>query len=120
MTLPEHFPAFVLASVALIVVPGPSVLFTISRSIAFGRRAGVLSVIGNAIGVTPAVLAVAFGVGAVIASSIVAFTVLKIAGAVYLVWLGVQAIRHRHAHAGTTPSRPRPRGLSCAKGSSSR
>ncbi|WKK70305.1 LysE family translocator [Rathayibacter oskolensis] len=106
MTLPEHFPAFVLASVALIVVPGPSVLFTISRSIAFGRRAGVLSVIGNAIGVTPAVLAVAFGVGAVIASSIVAFTVLKIAGAVYLVWLGVQAIRHRHAHTGTTSLAP--------------
>lgn len=100
MILPEHFATFVLASVALIVVPGPSVLFTISRSIAFGRRAGVLSVIGNALGVTPAVLAVAFGVGAVVASSVVAFTILKIAGAVYLVWLGVQAIRHRHARTG--------------------
>ncbi|KQQ03400.1 MULTISPECIES: LysE family translocator [unclassified Rathayibacter] len=106
MILPEHFLTFVLASVALIVVPGPSVLFTISRSIAFGRRAGVLSVIGNALGVTPAVLAVAFGVGAVVASSILTFTVLKLAGAAYLVWLGIQAIRHRHAHTAASPVAP--------------
>ncbi|SMH42919.1 Threonine/homoserine/homoserine lactone efflux protein [Rathayibacter oskolensis] len=106
MISPEHFLAFVLASVALIVVPGPSVLFTISRSIAFGRRAGVLSVLGNALGVTPAVLAVAFGVGAVVASSVLAFTVVKLAGAVYLVWLGVHAIRHRHAHTGTSSVAP--------------
>lgn len=93
----ENFAAFVVAAVVIIVIPGPSVLFTIGRSIALGRRAGVLSVVGNALGTVPAALAVAFGVGAVVASSVVAFTVIKIVGAIYLVWLGIQAIRHRHA-----------------------
>ncbi|QHC60415.1 LysE family translocator [Rathayibacter sp. VKM Ac-2760] len=106
MISPEHFLAFALASVALIVIPGPSVLFTISRSIAYGRRAGVLSLVGNALGIMPAILAVAFGIGAVVAASVVAFTVLKLAGAAYLVWLGVQAIRHRHARAGTSATAP--------------
>lgn len=91
----ENLVAFTLASVVIIVIPGPSVLFVIGRSIALGRRAGVLSVVGNSLGTVPAVIAVAFGVGAIVASSVVAFTVIKIAGAVYLVWLGVQAIRHR-------------------------
>ena len=90
--------AFVIASVVLIVIPGPSVLFVIGRSLSLGRRAGVLSVIGNALGTVPAVLAVAFGVGAIVASSVAAFTVIKIVGAAYLVWLGIQAIRHRHDH----------------------
>lgn len=90
--------AFAVASVVIIVIPGPSVLFVIGRSLSLGRRAGVLSVVGNALGTVPAVLAVAFGVGAIVASSVVAFTVIKIVGAVYLVWLGAQAIRHRHDH----------------------
>lgn len=95
----DHLLAFLLASVVIVVIPGPSVLFVLGRSIAHGRRAGVLSVLGNALGTVPAVLAVAFGVGAVVAASVVAFTVLKLAGAAYLVWLGVQAIRHRNDHA---------------------
>lgn len=99
--------AFVLASVVIIVIPGPSVLFVIGRSIALGRRAGVLSVVGNALGTIPAVVAVAFGVGAIVASSVVAFTVLKIVGALYLVWLGVQAIRHRRVAATGAVGGPR-------------
>ena len=95
----ENLVAFVLASAVIIVIPGPSVLFVIGRSIALGRRAGVLSVVGNSLGTIPAVIAVAFGVGAIVASSVVAFTVVKISGAVYLVWLGIQAIRHRRAGA---------------------
>ncbi|GAA4762853.1 LysE family translocator [Microbacterium gilvum] len=95
----ENLAAFGVAAIAIIVIPGPSVLFVIGRSIALGRRAGVLSVVGNAVGTVPALLAVAFGVGAVVASSAVAFTVIKLAGAAYLVWLGVQAIRHRGAPA---------------------
>lgn len=94
----DHLLAFVVASAVIVVIPGPSVLFVLGRSIAHGRRAGVLSVLGNALGTVPAVLAVAFGVGAVVAASVAAFTVLKLAGAAYLVYLGVQAIRHRHAH----------------------
>lgn len=101
----ENLLAFVAASFVLIVIPGPGVLFVIGRSIALGRRAGLLSVLGNAIGNIPAILATAFGIGAIVASSIVAFTVLKIVGAAYLVWLGIQAIRHRRDHfAGPAPS----------------
>ncbi|MEV7694034.1 LysE family translocator [Microbacterium sp. NPDC089189] len=102
----ENLLAFAIASVVIIVIPGPSVLFVIGRSIALGRRAGVLSVIGNALGTVPAVVAVAFGVGAIVASSLVAFTAIKIAGAAYLVYLGVQAIRHRHEHAGRPDRTP--------------
>ena len=102
----ENLLAFAIASVVIIVIPGPSVLFVIGRSIALGRRAGVLSVVGNALGTVPAVVAVAFGVGAIVASSVAAFTVIKIAGAIYLVYLGVQAIRHRHAHVPGTDSAP--------------
>ena len=98
--------AFMLASLILIVIPGSSVLFAIGRSLALGRRAGVLSVVGNTLGTVPVVVAVAFGVGAIVTSSVVAFTIIKLAGAAYLVWLGVQAIRHRHAHVQTAPLAP--------------
>ena len=102
----ENLVAFMLTSLVIIVIPGPSVLFVIGRAIALGRRAGVLSVVGNALGTVPALIAVAFGVGAIVASSVVAFTVIKIAGALYLVYLGIQAIRHRHAHIPGIQQRP--------------
>lgn len=95
----ENLVAFALASIVIIVIPGPGVLFVVGRSIALGRRAGVLSVLGNSLGNIPAILLVAFGVGAIVASSVVAFTAIKIVGAVYLVYLGVQAIRHRKQRA---------------------
>ncbi|GGE95546.1 LysE family translocator [Mycetocola zhadangensis] len=98
MITPSTLLAFALASIVIILVPGPSVLFVIGRSIALGRRAGVLSVVGNTLGTIPAVIAVAFGVGAIVASSVIAFTAIKFAGALYLVWLGIQAIRHRRGH----------------------
>ena len=90
--------AFALAAVVLIVIPGPSVLFTIGRSLAYGRRGGLLSVLGNAIGTLPATTLTALGLGQLIAESIVVFTAVKIAGALYLMYLGVQAVRHRHDH----------------------
>ena len=86
---------FVVASVVLIVIPGPSVLFVIGRSLALGRLGGLLSVLGNALGMIPLVAAVALGIGALVAQSVVLFTVIKFAGALYLVYLGIQAIRHR-------------------------
>lgn len=91
----ENLWAFMLASVVLIVIPGPSVLFVIGRSLALGRVGGLLSVLGNAIGMLPLVAAVALGVGAIVAQSVVIFTIIKFAGALYLVHLGIQAIRHR-------------------------
>jgi len=91
----ENLWAFVVASVVLIVIPGPSVLFVIGRSLALGRMGGLLSVLGNAIGMVPLVAAVALGVGALVAQSVLVFTIIKFAGALYLVYLGIQAIRHR-------------------------
>lgn len=95
MVPPENLLAFTLAAVVLIVIPGPSVLFTIGRALALGRIGGLLSVLGNALGLLPVIGLVALGVGGVVAQSVVLFTILKIAGAGYLIYLGVQAIRHR-------------------------
>jgi threonine/homoserine/homoserine lactone efflux protein len=87
--------AFVVASALFIQVPGPSLLFTIGRALTVGRRDALLSVVGNALGIVTQVLAIAVGLGAVVAASAHAYTVLKVIGAGYVVWLGVQAIRHR-------------------------
>ena len=95
MVPPENLLAFVLASIVLIVIPGPSVLFTIGRALALGRMGGLLSVLGNALGLLPVVGLVALGVGGVVAQSVVLFTIVKVVGAGYLIYLGVQAIRHR-------------------------
>lgn len=95
MPTPETLLAFALASLLLIVVPGPSVLFVIGRSLSYGRRGGLMSVLGNSLGVLPLVAAVALGIGTIVAQSIVLFTVIKLLGAGYLIYLGVQAIRHR-------------------------
>lgn len=100
--------AFLLVAVPIILVPGPSVLFIIGRSLSLGRVGGLLSVLGNAIGVLLVVVGVAFGVGLLIAQSVVLFTIVKIAGAGYLIYLGVQAIRHRReASARATAATPR-------------
>ena len=88
--------AFVVAATIVIAVPGPSVVFAIGRALAAGRRRALLSVIGNSAGVGLQILAVAVGLGAVLATSAAAFTVVKLAGAAYLVVLGITAIRHRH------------------------
>lgn len=90
-----HLLAFTLTAFALIVVPGPSVLFTVSRALALGRMAGVATVAGNTVGVYVQVVAVAFGIGALVERSVMVFTIVKLGGAAYLIFLGVQAIRHR-------------------------
>ncbi|MGO4692614.1 LysE family translocator [Glaciibacter sp. 2TAF33] len=88
---------FSLAAIALIVLPGPTVLFVIGRSLALGRLGGFLSVLGNSIALVPIILAVALGLGAIVTQSVVVFTVIKLVGAAYIVYLGVQAIRHRRS-----------------------
>ncbi|MFE9611642.1 LysE family translocator [Streptomyces sp. NPDC006012] len=87
--------AFAAMSFVLIVIPGPSVLFVIGRALAHGRRAALTTVLGNTLGAYVLVLAVALGIGAVVERSVVVFTVLKLAGAAYLVYLGVKAWRRR-------------------------
>jgi threonine/homoserine/homoserine lactone efflux protein len=89
--------SFTVAAFVLIVVPGPSVLFVVSRGVALGRRAAVVTAIGNAAGVYMQVVTVALGVGAVIERSVVLLGAIRLLGAAYLVYLGVQAIRHRRA-----------------------
>jgi threonine/homoserine/homoserine lactone efflux protein len=88
--------AFALLSVVVIVVPGPSVLFTVGRALTVGRREALLTVAGNAIGAYLQAVAVAIGIGVLVERSVVVFTVIKLVGAAYLIFLGVQAIRHRH------------------------
>lgn len=88
---------FSLAAMALIVLPGPTVLFVIGRSLALGRLGGFLSVLGNSIALVPIIVAVAFGLGAIVTQSVIVFTVIKLVGAAYIVYLGVQAIRHRRS-----------------------
>jgi threonine/homoserine/homoserine lactone efflux protein len=92
-----HLLAFALLSFALIVVPGPNVLFVISRSLQLGRAAGVATAACNQIGVYAQVVAVAFGIGVLVERSVAVFTVIKLAGAAYLIYLGVQAVRHRRS-----------------------
>ena len=92
-----HLLAFTVTALVLIAIPGPSVLFTVSRAITLGRGAGVATVAGNTVGAFTQVVAVAFGIGPLVERSVALFTVLKLAGAAYLVFLGVQAIRHRQS-----------------------
>jgi threonine/homoserine/homoserine lactone efflux protein len=91
----EHLLAFLLAGVVLVAVPGPSVLFIVGRALAHGRRAALTSVAGNTTGVVLIVVAVALGIGAVATASAAVFALLKLVGAAYLVYLGVQTWRHR-------------------------
>lgn len=104
----SHLLAFTLTTVVFIAIPGPSVLFVVSRSVVHGSAAGVATVAGNTAGVFTQIVAVAFGIGPLVQRSITLFTILKLAGAAYLVFLGVQAIRHRRALAdalGVQPER---------------
>lgn len=87
--------AFVVASILFIQVPGPSLLFTIGRALTVGRRDALLSVAGNALGITVQVYLIAVGLAAVVTASSTAYTVVKVTGAAYVIWLGVQAFRHR-------------------------
>jgi threonine/homoserine/homoserine lactone efflux protein len=87
--------AFVVASLLFIQVPGPSLLFMLGRALTVSLREALVSVTGNALGLVVQVLLVAVGLGAVVAASATAYTALKVVGAAYVVWLGIQAIRHR-------------------------
>jgi threonine/homoserine/homoserine lactone efflux protein len=91
----ETLLTFTLAGVILVIVPGPSVLFIVGRALAHGRRAALASVAGNTTGASLVVVVVALGFGAIAARSAAVFTVLKLVGAAYLVYLGVQTIRTR-------------------------
>jgi threonine/homoserine/homoserine lactone efflux protein len=98
--------AFAVTATILVVIPGPSVLFTIGRALTIGRRGALLTVLGNALGMFVQVVAVAFGLAALIETSAHVYTAIKLLGAAYLVFLGVQAIRHRRALVASDVSAP--------------
>jgi threonine/homoserine/homoserine lactone efflux protein len=87
------FSAFLLASLVLALTPGPGVLYIVTRSLTQGRRCGLVSVAGVALGNLGNALAASIGLAALFSISSLAFVIVKYAGAAYLVYLGVQALR---------------------------
>lgn len=81
------------ATLLLLAVPGPSVLYVVARTVEQGRTAGLVSVLGLEAGALVHVTAAAAGLSALVASSPAAFTALRYAGAAYLIWLGIRALR---------------------------
>lgn len=86
--------AFALASVALIAMPGPNMIFIVTRTTAQGLRAGLASALGVEAGTVLHIAAAGLGLAALLATSPIAFAVVKYAGVAYLLYLGVQALRH--------------------------
>jgi threonine/homoserine/homoserine lactone efflux protein len=86
------FVLFVAAALVMLVVPGPSVLYIVARSVEGGRMAGLVSVLGVQTGALVHIAFAALGLSAILASSAVAFSVVKWLGAVYLIWLGLKRI----------------------------
>jgi threonine/homoserine/homoserine lactone efflux protein len=83
---------FVMAALALLLVPGPAVVYVIARSVSGGRLTGLVSVLGIELGTLTHVVFAAAGLSAIVASSVVAFSVVKWLGAAYLVYLGLRQI----------------------------
>ncbi|KAB0681225.1 LysE family translocator [Aureimonas leprariae] len=86
--------AFTLAAIVLAITPGPDMTLFVGRTLAQGKRAGVAAFAGACTGSMVHTTLAALGLSALLAASPTAFTVLKLAGALYLAWLAVQAIRH--------------------------
>jgi len=91
-----RFSLFFVAAVLLAITPGPGIFYVLARSLAGGRREGMLSSLGTFVGGLVHVVAAALGISAILAASAVAFSVVKYAGAGYLVYLGLRMIRSRN------------------------
>jgi threonine/homoserine/homoserine lactone efflux protein len=99
MIQPGRFAEFAAVAFVIIVIPGPSVLFVVGRTLAHGRRTAIASVAGNELGEFVLAVVAALGVGTLIQRSAVLFTVMKLVGAAYLVYLGIRALLQRKDHA---------------------
>ena len=97
--MPTRMVEFLVASFIIILVPGPSVLFAVARAVSWGRTVAVLTVVGNATGMLVLAAAIAFGFGPVLQRSPLLYELVQWAGGAYLVWLGIDAWRHRELHA---------------------
>lgn len=96
--IPSKIGEYILVSIAIIAAPGPSVLFTIARAIAWGRKVAVFTVLGNASGFFAMSLLVAVGIGPIIQNSDAIYAAVQWGGGLYLIYLGIDAIRKRSAH----------------------
>ncbi len=94
---------FVVATGVLFLIPGPSVIYIVTRSVAQGRASGLVSVLGMHVGTLPYVTVATLGFSTLLASSSLAFQVLKYLGVAYLVWLGVQKLRSWRSHDEDSP-----------------
>jgi threonine/homoserine/homoserine lactone efflux protein len=86
---------FIGASLVLLLVPGPAVLYLVGRSVEQGRVAGLVSIVGIHMATLVHVAAASLGLSALLASSVLAFGVVKYAGAAYLIWLGLKKLLGR-------------------------
>jgi len=93
----ESLPLFIIASLALIITPGPDIIYVLSRGIADGRIGGMVSALGVTSGIFVHTLAASLGLAVLLQTSVIAFWVLKLAGGVYLVYLGIQVIKNKNA-----------------------
>jgi len=100
---------FTVASVVLIVIPGPGVLFVIGRALAHGRRTALATACGHAAGNYVVAACVAVGLGTILQRSAMVFVVVKVLGAAYLVWLGIHAIWRRKSLASAFAKAVEPR-----------
>ena len=99
--IPTRFWEYLVTTVIIIMAPGPSVLFAIARAISWGRAIAVATVFGNALGMYLVSFIIAFGLGPILQRSESAFLGVQILGGLYLIYLGVDAIRHSVIHAET-------------------
>lgn len=99
MIVPTRIWEYLLASIVIIMAPGPSVLFIIARAIAWGRKTAVFSVIGNVSGAYLLSILVALGLGPLLQRSNLAYSAVQWGGGAYLIYLGIDALRHRKSHA---------------------
>jgi threonine/homoserine/homoserine lactone efflux protein len=103
---PQTLAVFTLAALAILVVPGPAVIYIVTRSIHQGRGAGLASVLGIHVGTLVHLTAATVGLSAVLVSSATAFTVVKGLGALYLIVIGIRTLLGRADPAATDPQRP--------------
>lgn len=99
MIIPSRLWEYLIAATLIILAPGPSVLFTIARAISWGRATAVATVLGNALGMFTISVLVAVGLGPVLQRYHSVYIGVQWAGALYLVYLGIDAIRHSKEHA---------------------
>lgn len=97
--IPARFPEYLVAAILIILAPGPSVLFAIARAIAWGRATAIATVAGNALGMFSLSILIAFGLGPILEESDLAFLSVQILGGLYLIYLGIDALRHSKVHA---------------------